>query len=377
MSKATLFVINDYFGHGGHVKSFLAHLESIKTNEKIYIICAKDGYLSNYVDIELKRFSITYLNMSNLRKFQFSYNLYVEIKKLLTNNMIINIYSYECYFSILLAKTYFKNISIINSVMGGPNPFPLLDSTDIYIAVSEEQKRYVLDNAYGKNVNEIKIRIIKNRIQSKSLNLEINMNNKYILIVSRFDKGLKPSLENIVQILKNIPNDIPVKIAGTGEIIYEYKELFKNCENIEFLGYCKDLDKLRENACVVLGMGRSILESLLNGKVSILVGYAGIEILEDLETVSFASDYNFAGRYIKLNTDITTTVKKIVNYYESNFLLDKKVIEFLDKEYSIEHFNEKYENIINNIQSHKVSRIQVLFEYLYIFFLRLKRKFIK
>lgn len=380
MNKPVIFIINDYFGHGGHVKSFITHIHSILkyTNKPISILCSTNGYLSNNLEIKsLKNINLYFTDMSKLRKFQFSYTLTKIIKNILADNSILNIYSYECYFSALVAKSYFKNISIINSVMGGPNPFPLLDSTDLYIAVSKEQKEYALRNAYGKNIDKEKVRIIKNRINISPYSFKEDINENYILIVSRFDIGLKPSLDNICNILNSLPNTIFIKIAGTGEIIDEYKEIFKNHKNIEFLGYRKDLDKLRENACVVLGMGRSILESLLHGKASILVGYKGIELLEDIKTVSFASDYNFAGRNIKNNLDINTCVETIINYYQTNFLLNKEILDFLDREYSIEYFNEKYEEIINNINSHKTTKTQVFLEYFYIFFSRLKRKFNK
>lgn len=380
MNRPVIFIINDYFGHGGHVKSFITHINSILEykNKSINILCSYNGYLSNNAEIKNnKKINLYFTDMSKLRKFQFSYTLTKSIKNILQDNSILNIYSYECYFSIILAKLNFKNISVINSVMGGPNPFPLLDSTDLYIAVSKEQKEYILKNAYGKDINKEKVKIIKNRIDINTSNFEKNKNESYVLVVSRFDIGLKQSLNNISNILKDLPNNIPVKIAGTGEIIDEYKEVFKDYKNIEFLGYRKDLDELREEACVVLGMGRSILESLLNGKASILVGYNGIELLEDIKTVSFASDYNFAGRKIKNNVDIKICVEKIINYHQTRFLLNKEILDFLDKEYSIKYFNEKYEKIINSIKSHKTTKIQVFREYFYIFFSRLKRKFNK
>lgn len=377
MNRKIIFIINDYFGHGGHVKSFLSQYDKISNYEHI-IICAKDGYIQNNLDkLNINTTNLLYIQMDNLRKFQFDFKLFNTIKKKLINDSIIHIYSFDCYFSALFAKSNFKNISVINSVMGGPNPFPLLDSTDLYIAVSKEQKEYILKNAYGKDINKEKVKIIKNRIEINPSNFEKNKNESYVLVVSRFDIGLKQSLDNISNILKDLPNNIPVKIAGTGEIIDEYKDIFKNYKNIEFIGYRKDLDKLREDACVVLGMGRSILESLLNGKASILVGYKGIELLEDIKTVSFASDYNFAGRKIKNNVDLNICIERIINYYQTRFLLNKEILDFLDKEYSIKYFNEKYKEIINNVNSQKTTKTQVFLEYFYIFFSRLKRKFNK
>lgn len=379
-NRAIIFIINDYFGHGGHVKSFESQLKVIfKTLSNIKIVCAKDGYLFknpekfDYLD----KTQVLYIDMQKLRKTNFSYSLYKSIKYILIDNAILHLYSYECYFSALLAKSYYSDVSIINSVMGGPNPFPLLGSTDMYIAVSKEQKDYALKYGYGNNINQSKILIIKNRIKANQDDKNKGNENKYVLVVSRFDTGMRPSLNNAANILKNLPAHISVKIAGTGTIIEEYKKLFDNHKNIEFLGYCKNINEIRKNAFVVLGMGRSILESLLYGKASILVGYKGIEILEDLETVSFASDYNFAGRNIKYNTSIDTAVKKILKYSEENFILNNSIIDFLNKEYSIKYFNNKYEKIITEIESQKTNKIQTLFEYLYIFTFRIKRKFIK
>lgn len=46
MNSNIVFVINDFFGHGGHVKSFLSCFLSLDiSNSKI--ICASDGYIVN------------------------------------------------------------------------------------------------------------------------------------------------------------------------------------------------------------------------------------------------------------------------------------------------------------------------------------------
>ncbi len=373
-SIKTVYIINDYFQHGGHVKSFVTQFKEINPKNFI-IICSTNGYiLENRNNLEIPKDKIITINMSKLRRIQFNYKLYTIIKNNLEEGDRLNIYSIECYFSSLLAKSFFDNVSILNFVMAGPEPFPMLKSTDIYIAVSKEQKDYVLKNTYNKNIDENKVKIIKNRIKPSITNINRESKERYVLVVSRFDKGLKASLDRILFIIQGLDKKIPIKIAGTGEILETYKKYLKDFKNIEFLGYRDDINDLRINACVVLGMGRSILESLLIGKPSILIGHNGVELLEDINYVSFASDYNFSGRKIKNDLDLNITVSKIEDYYETNYTLKQEIIDFITSEYSIDYFAEKYTILCKEVKSTNVTVYQILEEYIYIFLTRVKRK---
>lgn len=374
MTRPIIFIINDYFKHGGHVRSFTEQLKCIENDIIDFkIICDKEGYINKNLNYfkNIKNENLITVDMSNLRKLKFSYSLFKEIKNALNNNYILHIYSDECYFSALLSKLYFNNISIIHSVMGGPNPFPSLNSTDLYIAVSEEQAKEV--DIY--NLGNVKI--IKNRIKNK---LEIeklssNLKNS-ILIVTRFDIDKKASLDKIFRIISNLSN-FKILIAGEGHLLEEYKNMYSLNKNIQFLGFCNNLEKYREESFVVLGMGRSILESLINGNKAILIGHEGIELMENIENVKFASVYNFAGRKILNPISEEIIVSKIKQYSDEYTPLKKEIIDFLNIEYSINYFSKKYFNILQSLTPKRNSFFQLLNEFCYIQRIRIKRKIVK
>lgn len=372
MNRPILLILNDYFGHGGHVKSFISHLESISTSFTYKIICSKDGYLSKNIDnfdfLNLE--DLHFYNFEKMTKSQIDFDFYKLLKKLTSDNYIIHSYSFEAIFMMSLLKLKYKNISTIVSVMGGQNPFPYLSVMDKYIAVSEEQKEDAIKFSDDKNSDNISI--IKNRIKTtiNSIN-EIKSDNQSILIVTRFDEDKLASLKKIFELINVISNDQKILIAGNGVLLEEYQEKYSHLKNIEFLGYINNLNSYANKVKVIIGMGRSILEFMLLNKPAILMGYKGIEILNNVEKVEFASKYNFAGRKIYQDNTINETKAYIENM---PILNNEDILNFLRKEYDISNYKSKYTSIINDISSKNISYISIIKCYIHIFNIRLKRK---
>ena len=378
-----LFVINDRYGHGGHIKSFVSQFLALRNKiNSFHIICAENGYLSlNRENLNLINSDLTCVDMSNLRLFHLSYRLFKAIKSNLCKYNYLHVYYGDCYFSCLLAKTYFKNISLLCSIMGGPNPFPRLNSASIYIAVSKEQLSQV--GAYDKALNVKKgVAVVKNRllINHAYINLmQKTKTNRGILIVTRFDSDKINSLELLLKVANLLPSDIEIKIAGTGKLFEKYKNKFSDKKNIEFLGYCHDFSYYYENTAVVLGMGRSILEFMINGMPGILVGFSGIQILDTIESVKFASDRNFAGRELYSHLSFVDSLKYIVKCVENFTPLNSEIVEYLRNEYDISVFPYRYADIVKKSYPKKITLFDFTYEYIYVllrridFYLKSKR----
>lgn len=375
MDKKVVFVINDFYGHGGHVKSFIAQIRTLEHIFKdIKIICSETGYIVKNLHIfdVIQKENLVFVELSKIRRWQFSLKLMNVIKSNLMRNSILHVYSPECYFSALVAKSYFQEVVLINFVMGGPNPFPCLRSTDLYVAVSQEQRDYAIE--YSNMKDGCKISMISNRIKLNTEATPEKDEEKIVLVVSRFDNGLQSSLKRIFSILEKLPTTCKIVVAGTGDIHEEYRLKYKVFKNINFIGYCNDLMKYKNKAGVVLGMGRSILEFMLHGVQGVVVGHNGIEILERIESVKFASSYNFAGRKILNDIGPSQCAEHIISCIEEKTLLSEEVIGFLKKEYLVEFFKDKYLKELSGINASDISKIQIIKEYFFILNQRVKRK---
>ena len=142
-----------------------------------------------------------------------------------------------------------------------------------------------------------------------------------------------------------------------------------------FIGYCSELSNYRDEAHLVIGMGRSILEFMFYDISVILVGYKGIEILDTIDSVVFASKYNFSGRKIYNNKSISEVVKCIPSYMTNKNVFSFETTSFLRKEYESCYFNSKYFKEIEKLESSKVTVFELLNEYRHLFFsIKLKRK---
>jgi len=371
MVETYIFVLEDYHQHGGHVKSFFSQFMALKESlAHFHIVCSKDGFVSqNLEKFGIEERDISTYPLNDLRKWKFSLRLSNIIRGHLKDNAVLHVYSPECYFSALLAKKGFKNVVLVHSVLGGPLPFMCLPSTDLYIAVSKEQKERVAHSEKRCNIV-----VIKNRIKIETnIKSSVSKKNKrkFVLVVSRYDKEKIKSLSTIEKVVKKIPKNIDVVFVGEGNILDEYSLRFQNFPNVRFIGYEKNILKFKNEAGVVLGMGRSILEFMLHGTPAILTGFNGIQLLDTVESVKFASNFNFSGRELLHPGTPKETANKIKEYIFQNGKIEQKIVSYLQDEYEASIFPKKYMKALKNVNGKKTHTIQIVREYLYISLLRI------
>lgn len=366
MNKKIIFIINDLY-FGGHVKSFLTQISSIVKNQNDYRIIASDkGYLQK--NISTYKFAneknIIYYNANKIRALNFSLDLIKQIKYSIKKekNIILHVYSPECYFSAAIIKALYKDISLIASTMGGVYAFPFYKSANLHIAVSHEQ----LTKCDRANNNHI---LIANRVQVDpkyfhNEKYEHILKRKNIYLISRLDYDKSIPLINSISILKKLSKRYTIFILGDGEYKKEFEKLLNdNNINAKFEGMVNNPLKYVEDCALVLGMGRSIIEFILNGYPTILVGYDGSIDLFSKENTEKAFLTNFSGREIFNSFDF--------NKLDENDLKKSDILEFMNYQYNIDFFERKFSLILNDLKDKKINFIEVFSEYVNYNLLRL------
>jgi hypothetical protein len=366
MNKKIIFIINDLH-FGGHVKSFLTQISSIIKNQNDYKIIASDkGYLQRNISTYkfVNENNIQYYNANKIRTLNFSLELIKQIRYYIKEeeDIILHVYSPECYFSAAIVKVLCKNISLIASTMGGVYAFPFYKSADLHIAVSHEQ----LAKCDRANNNHI---LIANRIHVDPIyfhneKYEHILKRRNIYLISRLDYDKSIPLINSIEILKKLSKRYNIFILGDGEYKKEFKKLLINSNiNANFEGMVDNPLKYVESCALVLGMGRSIIEFILSGYPAILVGYDGSIDLFSKKNIEKAFLTNFSGREIFNSFNF--------NKLDENDLKKSDILEFMNYQYNIEFFERKFSSILNDLKGKKTSFIEVFSEYINYNLLRL------
>lgn len=235
----------------------------------------------NVVNLDIKRFAYSFIPvMSYLKKnkvknvvcfnylfalqfilqrffFKEKFKIIVRNNTILTNHLNFNLRSF------FFKKLIFWIVKLLYS------------KVDYLISQSEEMKIDLIKN-FGFTKN--KINIILNPIDKKiedSYDEKIILKENYILLVGRLSKEKRYdiAIKVFVNVRQNFPN-LKLKIAGTGVDERYLKELaikYGVNENIEFLGYQKDLVNLYKKAKLTLitssyeGFPNVLIESLCLG----------------------------------------------------------------------------------------------------------------
>lgn len=182
------------------------------------------------------------------------------------------------------------------------------------ISVSKEVKDILKKDIRLSN----KIYYIQNGIDTSEfypIDTDRNDKNFNILFIGRIDVDKKYSINNIISATENMKN-IKLNIAGMGAEFDEVKSTVPNYVNM--LGYRDDMNKIINDADIVIATGRGIRESMLCGKPCISMDacyYDGIVSEDTIDDIEYA---NFSGRSkirIPITKDvIAKDIKKLRNF---------------------------------------------------------------
>lgn len=344
-----LFIIGWPLGQGGHINSTYTLLKDIiklgVSPTQINLISPKGEKLHyfkklgiNYHEIKNSKNLIIY-NIELLSKI-----IYVSFLKKIS---IIHALDYKSLKPSVISNIFLFKKLIFTKAGGKPikNHMPSLSG---FIVFSRELEEFYNNS----NLNSNKITLIKERLDLQELvkvDKPIAETPIIIFMAMRFNtekQGLIDNLFREIKLFKN-KNRVIVNIAGDGELSSKYKligsDLLKRNKNLEinFLGEINDkkiINQYNNNAHIIVGHGRGIMEAMAIGKPVVMLGFneLGSSLINETN-VQNAMDYNFSGRNILINQK-TISLSYLVN--------SKGMISTLGE---IGIFNKKY--IYNNYDS--------------------------
>lgn len=224
------------------------------------------------------------------------------------------------------------------------------------IAITENVKKY---NMQLFNIPEEKYEVIHNSINFEMFNnnTEITTPIKKFLLISRLSKEKEISIKNGIDLFETYSHRVKgckMRIAGSGNIKNELKQYIdkKGYTNIEFIGQTEKIPEEIENADIVLGMGRCMIEAMASKRLCCIIGYENLKPILKQDILELAEFENFSGRGLPDKTkeeivdeiisigneDLEKIINQNYNFAKREFDIDKNVYsieENIDIDYNI------------------------------------------
>ena len=216
------------------------------------------------------------------------------------------------------------------------------------VTIKEEAKNKLIERFH---VPEEKIQIIYNSIDYEavdSVRKEEENQKRRILLISRLSNDKKDSLYNGINLFKAYKEKVKeasLAIIGSGDMQSELEEYVKNnhMEGVEFKGPTSNVLEYINNADIVLGLGRCILEAIAMKRLAIILGHEELKGIVTPGNILSACQGNFAGDNLP-----TYTIENVVE--NLNNLDDETIKQIQEGNYHFgkENLNAKinYDNVI-------------------------------
>ncbi len=217
------------------------------------------------------------------------------------------------------------------------------------IAITEDIKQDIMKRF---SIAEENILILKNSILFDEIDkMEITKVSriKKFLMITRFSKEKGNSIYNGIDFFyEYVKSDIDatLNIIGDGELMQEVIEYVRDKElgkKVEFLGATNDVLKQINDADIILGLDRCILEAISMKRLAIILGYDDLKELITPENIEQASNCNFSGKNLKSNSKESLikqlqklSQEKIEQIVENNYKFAKEELNIDKNIYSIE-----------------------------------------
>ncbi len=367
MEKLNVLHVIDHMGIGG-AQRIVSELLNKHKKENINLFCYALRVSSNEFEYKNKRVFFTSNNKSKYNILSF-----FELKKFIEkeNIKILHLHlAKSIMFGVLLKMFYCKDIKIIAHEHGKIFQNNLLynyflsvfqNEIDLFIAVSDETKRLLINKAKIKNN---KIKLLFNFVNLDKFNI-VNINNlnnieerkKFGLDSANFIIGFAGRLNKIkacdllIKSIRytNIPN-FKLLIAGDGPEKRDLENLVKVMkieDKIVFCGYCRDILKFYNLIDGFVFSSISEASPMAFFEVQAL----GIPIIaNDVESLNELIENGMNGLIFKKN-DEKDLGEKIMLLYKDKTLRRKLSENSLEniKKYSIDNYHEKLELIYDSL----------------------------
>lgn len=179
---------------------------------------------------------------------------------------------------------------------------------------------------------------------------QIKTNKKIISVISRLEKGKGQDLaiKAFLLVQKEI-KDVELQIIGEGNFYGELKKLAKNNQNIKFLKYVSNKQRLLEESQIILcpsiwpleGFGLTIIEAMALAKPIIAFDRApGNEILTDKQNALLARNGNYS--------DLAQKTIELLRNKRLQKELSSNAHETFVKKYEVNAIAQKYLDLFEN-----------------------------
>lgn len=212
---------------------------------------------------------------------------------------------------------------------------------DEVFAVSPDIRKYLIDNYH---ISEDMIHLTVNGINLNRFKpMGNNIDNKYIVHISRLEDTTSLVAEYLIQYAKDNPS-WNILIVGDGKELSRLKEKAKGLDNLIFTGKSIDITKELNKAKIFVGISRAALEAMAYNLPIILGGNYGYMGILHKDKLNLAEFNNFTARdtdviqykNLKRDLDILLKEKNLNTTWER---------EYIKENYSIKRMVDNYEKI--------------------------------
>lgn len=351
MKKALICL--EQLGIGGVETFTITQVEEFaRRNIKCYVL-ARDGLLSKKVkqlkNIEFVEFDFKLENKIDEEKIKWLVN-FVEKNKI----DFIYVHQFPCVLYILpvVFKTKIPYIAYLHNIVPKTCEW-FMETYDIFrvlfpvyfecaskiIAIADAVKA---EHKKLFNIPEDRYIVINNSLDfSKYPNKKIDkLNYPYskFLLFGRISEPKRTSIETAVKFYeyckeKYNPN-ITLTVVGDGEIFEEITEEYRD-KDINFKGAVSDMTPEIENADVLLGVDRCMLEAVASKKPAVVCGYKENVVLITPENIKDAIKENFTGINLKDDKDklFKYSEKELIKIVNDNYDYVSKKLTITDSVY--------------------------------------------
>lgn len=382
---------------GGAPRSMLEYIKLAKKNG-IHAVAA--GQFEHdptfYIENDINVINIPYFHLKRPIYNFFQLLKYIKLINKERPDMIHTITSENCLFHSIIEKT--MNIPVIKTIPGGKIGRFIAEflKKDPILVFSDENKLDLI--RYGHDSK--KITVISNRMNFENVSGDhelfyqslINNRGKQIriLAISRVSKSKIKSLLHTIGLVDQLTEDninVRLDILGDGDCISELQEkadeinLKFNNEIVILHGFQKDVKPYIQNSHFLFGKGRSIIDGIINHRISFVVNEEYNMCLCTDDTFENLKTYNFTGRNLYNSTSYEELIEIIETLYNGSFnLIELDKINQLTKEsYDIKLADNKIMQLYNNVGTKKInfdpSIFKIIKEYLLFYLNVVKVKF--
>ncbi len=331
-------------------------------------VAAKHGvYVRQLEEIGVKFYDIEYefLNRFPLEKKQ---ELYKFCKDNKINEVYIHQYPCVLYWLPVCLEYNIPYIAYVHSIVPGApewfmKDFPIYRSVLPIFFANASKVICIAPNTKEEieslfDVPEDKYMIIPNSLNLPDFDCKDSSGKlKVFGMAARFSEekivSLKKGIDLFLKYLESNPG-CKLLIAGDGDKKSEIEEYSKN-KNIKFLGSVSDMKSFYEKLDVFMGVDRCILEAMACKRLSIICGYNGSANIIDSNNILAASKFNFSGKNLDDDVEITDRLSSIkLDNYKS---IVNDNFDFINKNYGID--NNLYNGVFDCDFSSEYSKLFV------------------